>query len=73
MSDETPEGVALIDLRTGQCKWPITPHYQRYHRFCAAAVLPNDIYCGKHRKVASTPLRGHAQPQGRRYKKEPTT
>jgi hypothetical protein len=50
-------GVALMDLESGQCKYPITPHdaTSAQHRFCGCKQALGLPYCADHAKIAFRP------------------
>lgn len=45
-------GVVLTELRIGQCRFLVTPHFASSHLFCAAAVeAPGATYCPEHAAI----------------------
>ena len=50
-------GVELLDLRANQCRFAITPHDERHHRFCGKGTVPGMVYCPKHFELVRTPTR----------------
>jgi len=54
-------GVSLMDLQSGQCKWPVNDGDP--FLFCAAPALPGSSYCGCHAAIsvgAGTPSERNA-------------
>ena len=45
-----PWGVSLIELKPGECRWPITR--EPPHLFCGLQVSDNRVYCVWHCRVA---------------------
>jgi GcrA cell cycle regulator len=39
---------SLLELNTGQCRWPLGDVHQVLAQFCGEAVLPGSPYCGHH-------------------------
>lgn len=48
------DGYDLLDLRAGQCRYAITPHSAKVHRFCGEAVTPGKSYCVHHHARCTT-------------------
>lgn len=44
-------GVRLADLPAHGCRFAVTPHEARSHRFCGAAAVPGQSYCARHMAV----------------------
>lgn len=43
------EGKPLMALKAGECRWGVTPHFARSHRFCAEPVMGEGRpYCREH-------------------------
>ena len=43
------KGKPLLALRLGECRWGVTPHFARSHRFCAEPVMAEGRpYCREH-------------------------
>jgi len=50
------KGKPLMALRSGECRWGITPHFARSHRFCAEPVMAaGRPYCREHWLVSLSP------------------
>lgn len=49
-----PRGLALLHLRSGQCRFPILedPSVPGGHRFCAQATSTDRVYCARHLSIA---------------------
>jgi GcrA cell cycle regulator len=43
---------SLLELRDGQCRWPLGPIAQVATLFCGGAVEPGRAYCGHHWRTA---------------------
>ena len=56
MMEHVARGVALLDLRSCQCRYPILvdPSVPGGHRFCAEATSPDRVYCARHHSIATT-------------------
>ena len=50
----------LIDLKPGQCKWPVRSEGERgeEHHFCADPQAPSSPYCKTHAALGSNKLHG---------------
>jgi hypothetical protein len=66
MSEEFMGGVALLRLRSCQCRFPILEDSSvpGGHRFCAKATLPDRVYCTHHHSIAITGPKGRT---GKRF------
>ena len=49
----TNEGITLMELESGLCRWPITPHTARVHRYCGKKC--EAFYCEPHMEMAYAP------------------
>jgi GcrA cell cycle regulator len=47
-------GYDLLDLRRDQCRYAITPHSAKVHRFCGEAVTQGKSYCEHHHAMCTT-------------------
>jgi hypothetical protein len=56
MTKNQTRGVALLDLRSGECRFPVRadPSVPGGHRFCAEATLPDRVYCAHHHGIVTT-------------------
>jgi GcrA cell cycle regulator len=45
-------GVALLDLKTSSCRWPIGDPAEEDFRFCGARTAPGETYCSCHAELA---------------------
>ena len=61
-------GVALMDLESGQCRYPITPDHatSAQHRFCGCKQALGLPYCADHAKIAYRPA--DPVPQRKEFK-----
>lgn len=47
------EGKPLMALKPGECRWGVTPHFARSHRFCAEPVMGEGRpYCREHWRMS---------------------
>jgi hypothetical protein len=51
---QVPRGVALLHLRSWQCRFPIRedPSVPGGYRFCAEATSADHVYCARHQSIA---------------------
>ncbi len=51
---ETGEGVALVDLKPGMCRWPIGDPQDPNFKFCGGVAEADSPYCTRHAALAYT-------------------
>lgn len=54
VAEATPRFIALFDLMSGDCRWPMNEPPEEY-LFCASAVLEGSPYCAAHHQLAYRP------------------
>ncbi|MBY0296414.1 MAG: hypothetical protein K2X71_10290 [Methylobacterium sp.] len=52
------DGIPMVDLRWGECRWPVSGFHALQHRFCAAQTTSDSPYCAEHRRKATAPREG---------------
>lgn len=52
VEDAPTEPKPLLDLRSGDCRWPLGGDYEPAKLFCAAPAIDGHPYCGAHCRIA---------------------
>lgn len=55
----SPVAVALLDLESHHCRWPVTGDATHATLFCGAKKIDGCPYCARHARIAYQPHRDH--------------